>query len=261
MTHDLLQSDIELATSLRDEQRPDEEIIRALVHRGVEPGKAAHLVEDLHTGKKLTVQASLPPEFTLGHRSRSRSAGRGHEQRSHKRSPESASRREPSAQPAARARKKPAVIWLVAAAVVGLILVGIGIALFLRRPAESNSQPQPAPKAAPAKAGRTVRKAMARVPATAQTGALAPLALELRPDGLHLGGSHLTRGNLLAAVAIRWALQPGRTRSRRPGRVIYAYDHHGLLIYSQPGGATNSIVLIAKPSAASTAPPPPLPAR
>ena len=41
MTHDILQSDIDLAIKLRDDQRSDDEIILALVHRGVDPGPAA----------------------------------------------------------------------------------------------------------------------------------------------------------------------------------------------------------------------------
>ena len=40
-----------------------------------------------------------------------------------------------------------------------------------------------------------------------------------------------------------WVRRPGPTRLRPAGTIIYAYDVHGLLIYSQPGGRTNHIVL------------------
>src|SRR5512137_53536 len=114
MTHDVLQSDIELATRLRDDHRSNEEIILALVQRGVDPGKAAQLAEDLRSGRKATVESPLPAEFTLPRRSRSRSAARRESQSPPRPSPEPEPRREPPAQPTASGRKKPAVIWLVA---------------------------------------------------------------------------------------------------------------------------------------------------
>ena len=76
MTHDILQSDIILATRLRGDQRPDEEIIQALVHRGVDPARAAKLLDDLHNGRKPEAQPPLPSEITMTRRSRSKSAER-----------------------------------------------------------------------------------------------------------------------------------------------------------------------------------------
>ena len=77
MTHDIVQSDVELAFRLRDEQRTDEEIIAALVQRRVDPAKAAQFVDDLRNGRKVTAQVALPTEMSLARRSGKRSTSRG----------------------------------------------------------------------------------------------------------------------------------------------------------------------------------------
>ena len=89
----------------------------------------------------------------------------------------------------------------------------------------------------------TRRPAPATAGRAARDGKSAPLVLELLPDGLHIGGGLVTGGNLLPAVANLLGA-PTRTNQAAPaGTVIYAYDDHGLLIYSQPGGGTNHLVL------------------
>ena len=67
--------------------------------------------------------------------------------------------------------------------------------------------------------------------------------LELQPDGLHLGDSLVTRGNVLTAAANLLGLPSRTNRVGQTDTVIYAYDRQGLLIYSQTGGGTNSIIL------------------
>ena len=121
MTHDILQTDIDLATRLRDDHRSDEEIILALVHRGVDPAKAAQLVDDLRNGRKPTVRIRSPagvhPAAAVTVKEVARETG----QSPPTRSSEPDSRRERRAQPAAQGRKKSAVIWLAAVALVGLV--------------------------------------------------------------------------------------------------------------------------------------------
>jgi len=243
MTHDILQSDIELATRLRDDHRSDDEIILALVHRGIDPGPAAQLVDDLRNGRKVTPQTTAHLEFTPARRSRTKSASRGTGQNHPTRSPEPESRPETPSPPAAPGRKKPAVIWLVTAALFVLAIVVAGTAFFKNYRAGNNSQAEQKPKTASAKTGGTARKAPETIAATIQTGSPAPLALELRLDGLHIGGSLVTRSNVLPAVANLLGVPTRTNQVAQTGTVIYAYDHQGLLIYSQPGGGTNSIVL------------------
>jgi hypothetical protein len=51
MTHDVLQSDIDLARKLIKEERQETEIIAALGLRGLEPTTATRLLDDLRNGR------------------------------------------------------------------------------------------------------------------------------------------------------------------------------------------------------------------
>ena len=53
----------------------------------------------------------------------------------------------------------------------------------------------------------------------------------------------MTRGNVLPAIANLLGVPSRTNQVAQTGTMIYAYDEQGLLIYSQPGGRTNSIVL------------------
>ncbi|MCX6911483.1 MAG: hypothetical protein NT167_00175, partial [Verrucomicrobia bacterium] len=77
----------------------------------------------------------------------------------------------------------------------------------------------------------------------APNGKSAPLVLELQPDGLHIGGSLVGGSNLLPAIASVLGAPTRTHQAALAGTVIYAYDDHGLLIYSQPGGRANHVVL------------------
>lgn len=77
----------------------------------------------------------------------------------------------------------------------------------------------------------------------APNGKSAPLVLELQPDGLHIGGSLVGGSNLLPAIANVLGAPTRTNQAAAAGTIIYAYDDHGLLIYSQPGGRTNHVVL------------------
>jgi hypothetical protein len=71
----------------------------------------------------------------------------------------------------------------------------------------------------------------------------ASLVLELQPDGLHIGGRHVTPGTVLTAVANSLGAATRTNRVGQTDTVIYAYDQQGLMIYSQKAGGTNSIIL------------------
>ncbi|MGD0262760.1 MAG: hypothetical protein ABSD29_23585 [Verrucomicrobiota bacterium] len=244
MTHDILQSDIELATRLRDDHRSDDEIILALVHRGVELGPATQLVDDLRNGRKAAPPSTAHLEFTPARRSRAKSASRGTGQNRPEHPSQAEARREPSAQPAVPGRKHPAVLWRMAAVLVGLaVVVGTGIVLFQRSQANTRPQEQQPPKAAMPNVDSAPPTAPAQAAPAAQIASLTPLVLELQPDGLHLGGSLVTRDNVLTAVAGLLGVPTRTNRVVQTDTVIYAYDQQGLLIYSRKSGATNSIIL------------------
>ena len=69
------------------------------------------------------------------------------------------------------------------------------------------------------------------------------MTLEIRPDGLHLSGSLLTRETARSTVS-KLLGQPTRTNQvADANKIIYAYDAHGILVYSQPGFGDEAIVL------------------
>jgi hypothetical protein len=243
MTHDILQSDIILATKLIGEHRPDEEILQALAYRSVDRAKATKLLDDLRNGRTPGSPPPLPAEMTMTRRSRSRSAGRDarRESRTHPAEPEPD--REPRPRPVSSKRKDSGPGKIVMACLLVLVVALLGIVLLKRSTSKSHVSDEPQTKPA------TTKQAEARPPAPAiaareaRDSASAPLDLELRPDGLRIRGSLVAGGNLLTAVANLLGA-PTRTNQAAPaGTVIYAYDPQGLLIYSQPDGRTNHIVL------------------
>lgn len=62
MTHDPVQSDLELANRLLKAGCPDPEIATVLTARGLEPAKAAQLVADLRSGKTITLETPFGSE-------------------------------------------------------------------------------------------------------------------------------------------------------------------------------------------------------
>ena len=132
MTNEILRTDIELAIRLIDEKRPTEEVIAALVPRGIDRAKATQLVDDLRSGKRVDVQATLPIELGLARRSRSRSGSRGANQDQPSHSSQAESRREPSRRTSAHSHKQSAAPWLVPALIVVLVIVVGGILVFQR---------------------------------------------------------------------------------------------------------------------------------
>ena len=132
MTNDILRTDIELATRLMEEKRPAEEIIAALIPRGIDRAKATQLVDDLRSGKKVDIQATLPMELGLARRSRSRSGSRGARQDQSSHSSQAESHREPSRRTSAHSHKKSAVPWLIPALIVVLVVLVGGILVFQR---------------------------------------------------------------------------------------------------------------------------------
>jgi hypothetical protein len=69
------------------------------------------------------------------------------------------------------------------------------------------------------------------------------MVLELRSDGLYVGGSLLTREAAWTTFANLLG-PPSRTNLATAGdRSIYAFDRHGILIYLEKGAGTGSILL------------------
>lgn len=239
MTHNLLQTDIELATRLMVGQRPDEEIIRALMYRGVDPSLAAQLVDDLHNGRDVTARTPLPQELHLRRRSRSASKAPETSERSPTPSPAAEPRSEPPPSRSREGRKSSRLLVRISLGLAALALVVLAFVLYQRSQDNASSPPEPAAPAPPA--GDTAPAAP--VAPASQNKSPAPLLLELQPDGLHIAGNLVTRDNLLPALHNLLGSPTRTNQVAQTGVMIYAYDHQGLLVYAQPGGGTNSIVL------------------
>lgn len=63
MTHDPVQSDLDLANRLLKANRSEQEIIAALTVRGVDHAKATQLVADLQSGKTIALEIPFGSEF------------------------------------------------------------------------------------------------------------------------------------------------------------------------------------------------------
>ncbi len=240
MTSDILQSDIALATRLRDEQRPDDEILRALMSRGVDSAKAAQLLDDLRHGREVRGRSTLAPELGLRRRSRAASTPvEGDERPPTPAPPVKPRNRTPPRAP--HRHESPRTFPLLFLALVALAVVVVGLVLFQRFKANRGAGEEPGPAPNRPKATGTAPKA----PATAVAPVVppTPLVLELQREGLRLGGRLLPRNNLLPAVCQLLGAPSRTNKVTRTGTVIYAYDPWGLLVYTQPDGKTNSIVL------------------
>lgn len=242
MTRDILQSDVQFAIRLTNENLAEAEVIQALVRRGIDPAKAAELVNDLRAGKPVSCDSAAALEFTPRRRSRSRSSSSGTQEKPSLSSAETTSRRERPAPSAARRRKSP-LFWKLFAVLVVLALLVVGLVVMVRHQNNNILRPQSEAAAATPPNKQTRPGTPGYAARTETTNSAAQLVLELQPDGLYLSGRNVTRENLLPAV-VKLLGAPSRTnRVAQTGAIIYAYDRQGLLIYTQPGGGTTSIVL------------------
>jgi hypothetical protein len=125
--------------------------------------------------------------------------------------------------------------------VAALALVVVAFVLYHRY--QDKAFPPTEPAAPTPQAGDTAAPAATAVAPASQDTSPAPLLLELQPDGLHIAGNLVTRDNLLPALHNLLGVPTRTNQVAQTGVMIYAYDHQGLLVYAQPGGGTNSIVL------------------
>ena len=148
MIHDILRTDIELATRLIADRRPDDKIILALVHRGVDQGPATQLMEDLRKGLKPTPHSPLPPELTMTRRSRSRSVSPGNGSTQASPSSRARSRNGSPAHSAGQGPKRTAAFWLTVVIFVVLVIAAGAFILIQRHRASTDALEEQQPNAA-----------------------------------------------------------------------------------------------------------------
>ncbi len=131
----------------------------------------------------------------------------------------------------------------MAGALLFLVVVVVGSVLFQRYQPGAGSPAEQTSDTPGTSADRAPREGPAGAARPTDNASPTSLALELQSDGLRIRGKLVTRDNLLPTV-VSLLGPPSRTNQvTQTKTVIYAYDRHGLLIYSQPGRGTNSVVL------------------
>jgi hypothetical protein len=180
MTRCILPTDIELAKKLLTAKRPNNTIVAALVHRGIDSVGAAQLVADLREGRQVTPE--IPPGLEISTRRRSRSrrtSSQGDAQPSGAAEPQSHS--EPVAERSSEHHRKSAsTFWLLGAVPVcfAAVIIGVLISNHLHRTgddAETGTSPAASASgtAASAAANPKAPHAGTVTQATAQPGASA----------------------------------------------------------------------------------------
>ena len=232
MTHKILQSDIELARKQLEAKRSDAEIVAALERRGIEPDKAAQLVQDLREGKPVSPEIDRVPQIVPGPSSEAaQNPGAGLEDAPE--IEENFSGR--SIRRHGRRRPNPGRNWIIATALLLLVVTAgiLGYRLYedrLEAPEGKNGRPLET---------QTARAASHSNKAAVQTHAP---QLELREDGLRLAGNLIGRSNAQSVITRVFGPATRTNQVERPSKVIYAYDPYGVLVYSQRGGADENIV-------------------
>jgi hypothetical protein len=229
MIHDILQSDLDVATELIKANGTDAEIVEALKVRGVPPLKALQLAQDLRRGRLVTPANPSPPRAA---REGSEATGGSERSRS--------VRRRPGWGRESHHGKSRASHWVIffllfcLAAGGGAVVWHIRTQRNLRNAAGVNdSQELPAGKSS--LPGRS-RPADEPLPSSRAV-------LELQTDGLHAGDALVTASNALRALSGVFGPPTRTNRLDQMGRVIYAYDHDGILLYAGQGAGGDSVVL------------------
>jgi hypothetical protein len=230
MTKAILQTDIELARSLIASDRPDDEVALALTRRGIEPATAARLVGDLRNGRR--VQPDMPAqEWVGGHRASRRRKAEAPTQPSAKPAETPRSDHKRSHRSGKDDPQSKGVVWFIGGVLACVLIAGAILYKNHRHNDAATSLPQPS-----AKLPETALKADAKSPN-------GPPVLELQADGLHLGGTLLTRDGAGSSVAKLLGTPTRTNQVNGSSRLIYAYDQHGILVYADKSAATDSIVL------------------
>lgn len=222
MTHDILQSDIDLARKLLHAGRPANEIVTALGHRGIDSDRAARLVADLQSGK--TVEPDKPIKINL-----SPAPAPPAPHQSDIKSGPTASTGKRTAPSRPRQQKEPASPWFT---IIALVSAAVCIAAFVflsrRSHRAASLPPAPIPDSRPA----------ARPGLTPKS-----ITIQIETNGVQLCGTELRRENFLNSVFQVLGTPPRTNQVEKANQTIYGYDDFGFLIYSTPDSADYSIVL------------------
>jgi hypothetical protein len=227
MTHDIVQSDIDLAKRLIKSRQSDGLIVATLICRSIEPEKAAQLVADLRSGRRV--------ETPLVFSTESASEIPGPESEFSELVPPAAAQRlahrKSPGRSSSRKRKRPALLWFLA---IALAAAG----LYFGRTAISKrfifiQQIWKGGKSEAAHPSMAVEHNFIPV----------PLMLEIADNGLLLGGTRVTSENALILLSAVLG-PPTRTNVLEEAhKLAYSYDNSGVLVYSQTATGNDSLII------------------
>ncbi len=234
MTHDVLQSDIDLARRLLETRRPASEIVTALTYRGVNSDRATQLVSDIESGK--TVEPDRPITIHLPGEATAPIIVPASASERKSISPKTSNRR---AGKRSRNSKTDAFPWAMLIAMASAV-VCIGAFAIINHKTHGDSAERGHFEAA----DKSVS-----VPDAADRHKLLggpqpkDISLEIQKDGFRLCNKSVAREDFLN-VMFKILGSPSRTNQiENVERVIYAYDAYGILLYSPRNSGNCSVVL------------------
>ena len=219
MTEEILQSDIDLARKLITVGAADADIVQTLQYRGLDPQRAAQLVQDLRLGR--TVHPDPDPAL-LSARSRQQPA------------PERPSQQVRPPAPVRETRRSRHFGWFPVIAGTSILLC-IGVIAFVNHRTHARLE------AARGDGADSDPGAMPTLASLQENPAA--LQIQITQAGLRIGGASVSRANALGVIASVLG-RPTRTNSiGAANQFVYAFDSHGLLVYPEKEPGRDSIVI------------------
>jgi hypothetical protein len=223
MTHDVLQSDIDLARRLSEARCPDSEIVIVLTYRGIDSSRAARLIADIQSGK--TVEPDKPIAINLARKTSAEPFTSGGQRRGR-------SAKDSSKRGRGNRRGQPntsAFPWTMIIALASAV-VCVTVFAIISRKSHTDSQERSHAQAADSNSHNRAVNAT-------------NISLEIQQDELRLCNNSIARENFLSTI-FNILGTPSRTNQvEKLEQVVYAYDQYGLLIYSPRNTRKCSIVL------------------
>jgi len=229
MTHDVLQTDIDLARRLIDSGLPATEIVAALVYRGIDSNRANQLVLDIQSGK--LVEPDKPIKINLSQKPIEKeglASESGPGQRT--------GSMDHGARDSTSKGRKSTFPWFT---IIALASAAVCVCAFMLISRKSHSADSIGQKLSSASDASTF-PGNQRSPLRSDPKAI---YIGIEPDGLRLCGNSITRENFLTDI-FEILGPPSRTNQfEKADHVIYAYDGCGLLVFSPKDSGHRSLVL------------------
>jgi hypothetical protein len=236
MTHDILQSDLDVAIRLIRADGTDAEIVETLTARGVAPIRALQVARDLRFGKLVAPFNPAAPGVEL----RDMSDPTDEEPPQPRRTAPAPKRSVWGRESKSSGRKSKAPFWIVV--FLGFCFAGGGGAVVYHiriqrhlHDTSASDRSDSAPR------GDDSTPSRSRPPEEPLPSSSA--VLDLQADGLHLANALVNASNALFAISGVLGPPTRTNRLDQVGKIIYAYDHHGILLYAGEAAGADSVVL------------------